>query len=189
MIFCSFRNAFNRLSAESMKNLSDRLTGDAIESFIVRDLDRKDEIHNFLDHVMKGWPVMIPYDSDANHEPCLRRGKRAHWTVVFGFQVSWPEEDGNDPVMKIITDVSKLSTEDRQFIHNKTSLSLLSVLTKQGKSKYTRNWSFQKLIESNKNLVEVADKISRNIDSYVTPEGGSLVKSLANQVVFFRPKN
>ncbi|XP_015266102.1 PREDICTED: UPF0692 protein C19orf54 homolog isoform X1 [Gekko japonicus] len=35
-----------------------------------------------LQHLLAGLPLLIPYDEDSNHEPCLRRGYKAHWAVV-----------------------------------------------------------------------------------------------------------
>ncbi|KAI6057491.1 UPF0692 protein C19orf54-like protein [Aix galericulata] len=34
-----------------------------------------------LRHLASGNPLLVPYDEDSNHEPCERRGHRAHWAV------------------------------------------------------------------------------------------------------------
>lgn len=31
-----------------------------------------------------GAMVLIPYDSDFNHAPCLKRGHKAHWALLVG---------------------------------------------------------------------------------------------------------
>lgn len=31
-----------------------------------------------------GAMVLIPYDSDFNHAPCLKRGHKAHWALLIG---------------------------------------------------------------------------------------------------------
>jgi len=37
-----------------------------------------------ISEVMKGSAVLIPYDADKNHEPCLENGHRAHWALLTG---------------------------------------------------------------------------------------------------------
>ena len=39
-----------------------------------------------IKHLYRGYPVLVPYDADRNHEPCLKRGHKAHWAVVTGTQ-------------------------------------------------------------------------------------------------------
>nr|XP_012629979.1 UPF0692 protein C19orf54 homolog isoform X2 [Microcebus murinus] len=38
-----------------------------------------------LQHLVTGHPLLIPYDEDFNHEPCQRKGHKAHWAVSAGF--------------------------------------------------------------------------------------------------------
>lgn len=35
-----------------------------------------------------GIPVLFPYDADANHGPCLKNGRKAHWALIKGKQES-----------------------------------------------------------------------------------------------------
>ena len=37
-----------------------------------------------VNHIVQGYPVLVPYDADRNNEPCLKRGHKAHWVVVTG---------------------------------------------------------------------------------------------------------
>ncbi|XP_057567898.1 actin maturation protease isoform X1 [Hippopotamus amphibius kiboko] len=37
-----------------------------------------------LQHLVAGQPLLIPYDEDFNHEPCQRKGYKAHWAVSAG---------------------------------------------------------------------------------------------------------
>uniref|UniRef100_A0A663FI30 Actin maturation protease n=1 Tax=Aquila chrysaetos chrysaetos TaxID=223781 RepID=A0A663FI30_AQUCH len=37
-----------------------------------------------LRHLLGGLPLLVPYDEDSNHEPCCRRGHKAHWAVLTG---------------------------------------------------------------------------------------------------------
>ncbi|KAF6076744.1 hypothetical protein HJG60_001726 [Phyllostomus discolor] len=32
-----------------------------------------------LQHLVAGHPLLVPYDEDFNHEPCQRKGHKAHW--------------------------------------------------------------------------------------------------------------
>ncbi|EDO27295.1 predicted protein, partial [Nematostella vectensis] len=34
-----------------------------------------------LNHLLQGCPILVPYDSGPNHEPCLVNGRKAHWAV------------------------------------------------------------------------------------------------------------
>lgn len=43
-----------------------------------------DDYVQILDHLCRGYPVLIPYDADRNHEPCLKKGNKAHWAVITG---------------------------------------------------------------------------------------------------------
>lgn len=37
-----------------------------------------------LQHLITGHPLLIPYDEDFNHEPCQKKGHKAHWAVSAG---------------------------------------------------------------------------------------------------------
>ncbi|XP_042825360.1 UPF0692 protein C19orf54 homolog isoform X4 [Panthera tigris] len=39
-----------------------------------------------LRHLVSGHPLLIPYDEDFNHEPCQRKGYKAHWAVSTGWR-------------------------------------------------------------------------------------------------------
>jgi hypothetical protein len=165
-----------------MMFLSNNLSINSIETFILKDLDNDNQMHKFLDHIMSGYPVLMPYDHDFNHEPCLRGGKSAHWTVITGFAICWESEKESWSCR----DPSELTKEDRDLIHSKTSLTRLWVFAKQGNSRHSGIWSYKRLIESNKNLAIVRNDILLNPESWVYPQGGSIVDSLSNQGVFLR---
>ena len=58
---------------------------------------------------------------------------------------------------------------------------LIYLYCKQGKSKFTRLYSFAKIIESNQNLIEIDPKIVQNISDFVIPEGG--ISNICGKVV------
>lgn len=43
-----------------------------------------EDCEGLVKHVFQGYPVVVPYDSDRNNEPCLKRGYKAHWAVITG---------------------------------------------------------------------------------------------------------
>lgn len=48
-----------------------------------------DEHENVLNHLVKGLPILVPYDADKNHQPCQARGHSAHWAVVTGMYLAY----------------------------------------------------------------------------------------------------
>jgi hypothetical protein len=94
----------------------------------------------------------LRYDSDANHEPCLKKGHRAHWLLVHGY-------------LKEITSSSS----------NEYDL----VLIQHGKSKYLGAFSLLDLFQSNQQLIE-ADPKRRMESDYCVPQNGSLQETLCN---------
>lgn len=39
---------------------------------------------SLIEHLYQGYPVLVPYDADRNHTPCLKQGHKAHWAVLTG---------------------------------------------------------------------------------------------------------
>lgn len=39
---------------------------------------------SITDALVHGDRILIPYDSDFNHAPCLKRGHKAHWALLVG---------------------------------------------------------------------------------------------------------
>jgi len=43
------------------------------------------EDHQFIvSELLKGSAVLVPYDADKNHKPCLENGHKAHWALLTG---------------------------------------------------------------------------------------------------------
>ena len=67
-------------SAENLAKLAKEFYG--VECLVKSDGFEDD---NFvISEVLKGHAVLVPYDADKNHEPCLENGHRAHWTLITG---------------------------------------------------------------------------------------------------------
>ena len=67
-------------SAQDMGSLGKKyyeLTFEVIDSGL-------DDYVQILNHLCRGYPVLIPYDEDRNHEPCLKKGNQSHWAVITG---------------------------------------------------------------------------------------------------------
>lgn len=45
----------------------------------------KEKKLNVIKHLTKGWPILISYDADGNHQPCLKKGHKAHWAALLGY--------------------------------------------------------------------------------------------------------
>ncbi|XP_055948278.1 actin maturation protease-like isoform X1 [Argiope bruennichi] len=164
-----FTNKGEMFSTYNMATLSTTMLD--CEACIVSNLfQHKSDI---LKSLANGWPVLIPYDADKNHEPCLNKGHNAHWAVLCGlcFSVS---QNAN----YLLDGYS--ATDEIPYLYNLSSSllieKLLNFATKvcvyayQGKSKHLALWNFDSLLLSNNNLYEATNKY--NIEDMVIPNTG-----------------
>ncbi|CAK1549534.1 unnamed protein product [Leptosia nina] len=102
-----------------------------------------------IQELLNGAALLVAYDADCNHSPCLRHGHTAHWALVCGIIViEEPKEDYSaDP--------------------NNTY-----ILCRHGKSKYLAVWPLAQLDSSNKNLSEFSPKKKEDGLLYILPDGG-----------------
>lgn len=146
------------------------------------ELLRTDSIdcHILLKVITEGGAVLVPYDADKDHTPCLAKGHEAHWCVLVGFAVlrdhylpNYMEEGCHH----------SLSLPAARELHHKSHLepSAVYFFARQGKSRHLGLWSYIDLLESNSNLVEVGPK-RRNPCEYVIPKEG-ISKSLCSLVI------
>lgn len=142
--------------------------------------------------------VLVPYDADKNHSPCLARGHKAHWCLVVGVCLVL------DSIAPLTLDLLKCcqlepgslshyvlcddSTEafSQHIKTNPTVSQLLEcnhvyVFARHGKSSHLGLWSLRDLMRSNDNLIEV-DPQRSNQQEYVIPSGG-LEDGLKNKIV------
>lgn len=152
----------------------------------------KGRISELVSHLSKGLPVLVPYDSDANHEPTLLAGERAHWAIILGFCAAFKTD------VLPMEELVGISDERRdQLFHLKTKCSLpdsvlelfdsgkyskLWVYARQGKSKHLHIWDFDRLCQSNCNLVKTSRKL--NESNIVLPENGGIIEGLNNKCLF-----
>lgn len=162
-------------------------------------------IFDLVRHLCAGLPALVPYDADANYEPCLKDGERAHWATICGFCIvtdskaakvslsvanetsieSWAALDDFRSIVHLqpsLTNVSSIFAAVKAQLRKET----LFLLTRQGKSRRVQVWNFLQLCQSNRNLSKVCSRILNHPErnQMIYPPDGDLSKSLANQFIF-----
>ena len=139
-----------------------------------------------MDTVLQcGKCLVVPYDADKDHTPCLEEGHKAHWCVLIGMAMVLPS-GSKDSCLDIFECCTPNQSLPGHFLIKKdkiptfltchqsllaTSAARLYVLARHGKSSHLGMWKFSDLLKSNDNLVEVDPKRTRP-GEYVIPEGG-----------------
>ena len=150
---------------------------------------RSTHIHS-LDAVMLSLlqreAILVPYDADKNHSPCLAKGHKAHWCILVGFAAVLNRNMCNKEVLRLLEYCTpnprlsghyQLKEEFRPDFARMLSLSVeagvaeLYVFARHGKSRHIGLWSYRELNQSNGNLVEVGPQISYP-GEYIVPHGG-----------------
>jgi len=140
-------------------------------------------------HLMQGWPVLVPYDADANHEPTSKNGHKAHWAVLIGgtvLETFERDDDVSSALDKFVHFSPKLDEQSSKSFFSLLDKcnSKLIILAKQGKSKFTKAWDFEQLCDSNKNLMEVDPKLDDI--NYVLPKNRDLRDNLCNKFLLIK---
>ncbi|CAM4700256.1 unnamed protein product [Caretta caretta] len=140
-----------------------------------------------LRHLTAGCPLLLPYDEDSNHEPCRRRGYKAHWAVVSGLLLGL--RDGA---------LSPACQEDEQIpglfrpgpaCPPPAPEDVLEtyLLSKQGKSWRPQLWNYRQAHESNAQLMDFCPKRAGDGKVYVVPAGG-VKAGLCGKTVLLCPR-
>ncbi|XP_074872758.1 actin maturation protease isoform X2 [Carettochelys insculpta] len=140
-----------------------------------------------LRHLTTGWPLLLPYDEDFNHEPCRKRGHKAHWAVISGVVLGL--QGGT---------LSPACQEDREirglFRPGPASpppalehVAEIYLLAKQGKSQRPHLWHYQQAQESNAQLTDFCPRRAGDGRYYVVPAGG-VGAGLCGKSVLLRPR-
>ncbi|XP_072248488.1 actin maturation protease isoform X2 [Leuresthes tenuis] len=141
-------------------------------------------------HLWGGQPVLIPYDEDCNHEPCLRGGHRSHWAAASGVllgldQGSLSKEhaqpDPSLPWLCLAADGCSPCPAGSAALRD------VYILAKQGKSLRYQLWSLDSVTQSNKQLRTMDPQRANDGTRYVVPEGG-VEAGLAGQVVLLHTR-
>lgn len=149
--------------------------------------------------------VLLPYDADRNHSPCLAGGHRAHWCLLVGMCVVLDCTGSQQPTtLEILKHCHpsqgysphytirpeefshhlKVCFDQHHPLKNFLDSNLIYVFARQGKSSHLGLWSLRALIESNRNLQEVDPQRSNPLE-YVIPDGG-LSKGLKNKILLMK---
>lgn len=148
--------------------------------------------------------ILVPYDADKDHTPCLARGQCAHWCVLVGLclitrncasltpkLLECCQQTSSNSAHYVVreTGVKEFTTLLRKtFDHNMATLkesldaNSIYVFARHGKTSHLGLWSLKDLLHSNGNLVEVDPRRSDPLE-HVIPRGG-LEEGLRNKVVF-----
>jgi hypothetical protein len=135
-----------------------------------------------LDVILQGKTLLVPYDADKDHAPCLEKGHKAHWCLLVGFAIVLSPNFDNlfnlqqccMPSLSLPGHFVVREDEKASLLANKLSLqssAQLYVFARHGKSTHLGLWKFTSLLESNGNLVEMDPRRTRP-GEYVIPDGG-----------------
>ncbi|KAL7870419.1 hypothetical protein SRHO_G00079160 [Serrasalmus rhombeus] len=137
-----------------------------------------------LKHLTEGRPILIPYDEDFNHEPCLRQGHKAHWAVASGVLLGLVQGSvtrkmfPTDPTLPWL----HLSEGSAPAELPLDAAEEVYILAKQGKSLRYQLWKLETVAQSNAQLKEMDPQRASDGTHYVLPPGG-VEEGLAGQVV------
>ncbi|KAI4874356.1 hypothetical protein NFI96_022216 [Prochilodus magdalenae] len=143
-----------------------------------------DNAARILKHLTEGQPILIPYDEDFNHEPCVRQGHKAHWAVASGVLLGLVQGTvtgklfPTDPTLSWL----HLSEDSTPAELPLDAAEEVYILAKQGKSLRYQLWKLETVAQSNAQLKEMDPQRATDGTHYVLPPGG-VEEGLAGQVV------
>ncbi|KAM9632552.1 actin maturation protease isoform 1-T1 [Trichechus inunguis] len=145
-----------------------------------------------LQHLIAGHPLLIPYDEDFNHEPCQRKGHKAHWAVSTGVLLGVPGVPSlgyaEDPELAGLFHPVPSTPCQPPPLPEEGSPGTIYLLSKQGKSWHYQLWDYDQVRESNLQLTEFSPSRAADGWSYVVPAGG-LQSGLCGQALLLRLHN
>ncbi|XP_061219671.1 actin maturation protease isoform X1 [Neopsephotus bourkii] len=145
-----------------------------------------------LQHLLGGLPLLVPYDEDNNHEPCCRRGHRAHWAVITGVLLGTPNPapiplGHPDPDIPNLFHAREEEWDQKGgFQWRGGPIEGVLVLAQQGKSPRPQLWGLGGLHCSNAQLMELSPQRGADGRRYVVPKGG-VREGLGGKAVLLRP--
>ncbi|XP_037675608.1 UPF0692 protein C19orf54 homolog isoform X2 [Choloepus didactylus] len=145
-----------------------------------------------LQHLVAGHPLLIPYDEDSNHEPCQRKGHKAHWAVsagvLLGVQSVPSHGYAEDPELAgLFHPVPGIPCQPPS-LPEEGSPGAVYLLSKQGKSWHYQLWDYNQLRESNLQLTDFSPSRAADGRMYVVPAGG-VRAGLCGQALLLRPRD
>ncbi|XP_062454211.1 actin maturation protease [Rhea pennata] len=140
-----------------------------------------------LRHLAAGRPLLVPYDEDSNHEPCCRRGHKAHWAVVSGALLGL-KSPAPSPGCREDSEIPGLfhPGPGPPRLPPDEDLGEIFLLAKQGKSRRVQLWGYGRLHESNAQLTDFSPRRAGDGKVYVVPAGG-VRAGLCGKAVLLHP--
>lgn len=144
-----------------------------------------------LQHLVTGHPLLIPYDEDFNHEPCQRKGHKAHWAVSAGVLLGVQSVPSlgytEDPELPgLFHPVPGIPCQP-PLLPEEGSPGAVYLLSKQGKSWHYQLWDYNQVRDSNLQLTDFSPSRATDGRAYVVPAGG-VQAGLCGQALLLRPR-
>lgn len=145
-----------------------------------------------LQHVVAGHPLLIPYDEDFNHEPCQRKGHKAHWAVSAGVLLGVQHVPSlgysEDPELPGLFHPVPGTPQQPPSLPEEGSPGAVYLLAKQGKSWHHQLWDYDQVRDSNLQLTDFSPSRAADGREYVVPAGG-VRAGLCGQALLLRPQD
>ncbi|XP_075849214.1 actin maturation protease isoform X1 [Microcebus murinus] len=145
-----------------------------------------------LQHLVTGHPLLIPYDEDFNHEPCQRKGHKAHWAVsagvLLGVQAVPSLGYAEDPELPGLFHPVPGMPCQPPSLPEEGSPGAVYLLSKQGKSWHYQLWDYDQVRDSNLQLTDFSPSRAANGQTYVVPTGG-VRAGLCGQALLLWPRD
>lgn len=136
--------------------------------------------------------ILMPYDKDNNHEPCLKRGQKAHWALLTGFVIVkdstkshhlLKDKDFSDD--EIMPELYHLKSNALKSLNVGESSVEKFVYAFHGQSLRCRLWSMDDVLSSNAQLVSLSPEMASQPESFVLPSDG-IASGLSSQFVILK---
>ncbi|XP_077630061.1 actin maturation protease isoform X1 [Crocuta crocuta] len=145
-----------------------------------------------LRHLVAGYPLLIPYDEDFNHEPCQRKGYKAHWAVstglLLGTQAVPTLGYSEDPELPGLFHPVPGTPCQPPALPEEGAPGAVYLLCKQGKSWHYHLWDYDQVRDSNLQLTDFAPSRAADGRTYVVPAGG-VRAGLCGQALLLSPRD
>ncbi|ELW72367.1 hypothetical protein TREES_T100020191 [Tupaia chinensis] len=138
-----------------------------------------------------GLNTSTSYDEDFNHEPCQRKGHKAHWAVSAGVLLGVQSVPSlgytEDPELPgLFHPVPGIPCQP-PLLPEEGSPGAVYLLSKQGKSWHYQLWDYNQVRDSNLQLTDFSPSRATDGRAYVVPAGG-VQAGLCGQALLLRPR-
>ncbi|XP_059237371.1 actin maturation protease isoform X3 [Mustela nigripes] len=135
---------------------------------------------------------VLCYDEDFNHEPCHRKGHKAHWAVstgvLLGVRAVPSLGYSEDPELPGLFHPVPTMPHQPPALPEEGSAGVVYLLSKQGKSWHYQLWDYDQVRDSNLQLTDFSPSRAADGRAYVVPAGG-VRAGLCGQALLLRPRD